>query len=299
MHTSPESPGILDDILSRAGPLPAVMARNGERLRDGVIYVAPPDRHLLIEPGTVRVTKGPKEHRFRPAVDPLFRSAAQVYGPAVIGVVLTGNLDDGTAGLWAIKQLGGTAIVQDPDDAECPSMPTHALAHVDVDYIVPLAELAPLLGQLTSRPPVERRGLVVPEHVRIETQIAKEQNPIETGFEEVAEPSIYACPECHGVLLKLNEGDRIRFRCHTGHAYSIDSLLAAVNEGVEAALWNSVRSLEEAGLLITNMAEHLRTIHGERSDTSRLTARADEVKTQAETVRQLVIEREAVTVSKA
>src|SRR5215216_1470714 len=123
-HMSPESPGLLHEIISRSGPLPAIHPLNSERLRPGQIYVAPPDFHLLIEPGRVRLSKGPKENRFRPAIDPLFRSAAQVYGPAAIGVILTGNLDDGAAGLWAIKKLGGMAIVQDPSDAMFPSMPT-------------------------------------------------------------------------------------------------------------------------------------------------------------------------------
>src|SRR5688572_16555907 len=138
LHTSPRGPGVLDGILNRSGPLPATNARDLERLQPGRIYVAPPDCHLLIEPGRVRVTKGPRENRFRPAIDPLFRSAAQVYGPAAIGVILTGNLGDGTAGLWAIKQLGGTTVVQDPADALFPSMPQNALNHVRVDHVVPL-----------------------------------------------------------------------------------------------------------------------------------------------------------------
>src|SRR3954447_1871614 len=150
LHTSPQSPGLLDGILTRPGKLAALNAINGERLRPGHIYVAPPDFHLVVEPGILRVTKGPRENRFRPAIDPLFRSAAQVYGPGAIGVVLTGSLDDGTAGLWTIKQLGGCAIVQDPSDALFPGMPENALTHVDVDYVVPLAELAPLLMSLTS-----------------------------------------------------------------------------------------------------------------------------------------------------
>ena len=151
MHTAPLSPGVLDNILSRAGRLPASNARMGERLRPGRIYVAPPDCHLLVEPGVLRVTKGPKENRFRPAIDPLFRSAAQVHGPAAIGVILTGNLDDGTAGLWAIKQLGGTAVVQDPQEALFPSMPRSAIEQVRVDHVVPLSDIAPLLVRLTSK----------------------------------------------------------------------------------------------------------------------------------------------------
>src|SRR5436190_23370092 len=127
MHTAPQSPGVLHEILSRSGPLVATLACSGERLRAGRVYIAPPDHHLLVEPGKLRVTKGPKENRFRPAIDPLFRSAAQVYGPRAIGVVLTGSLDDGSAGLWAVKQLGGTAVVQDPADALYPAMPQNAM----------------------------------------------------------------------------------------------------------------------------------------------------------------------------
>src|SRR5687767_15322737 len=149
MHTSPHLPGLLHQILDRAGPLGCVMAATGDRLRAGRIFVAPPDHHLLIEPNLLRIIKGPRENGSRPAIDPLFRSAAQVYGPAAIGVVLTGNLDDGTAGLWVLKQLGGTAVVQDPSDALFPSMPTSALTHVPVDHCVPLSEMVPLLARLT------------------------------------------------------------------------------------------------------------------------------------------------------
>src|SRR4051812_13963699 len=210
LHTAPQSPGVLDAILSRAGPLPATNARDQERLVPGHIYVAPPDYHLLIEPGRVRVTKGPRENRFRPAIDPLFRSAAQVYGPAAIGVVLTGNLDDGTAGLWAVKQLGGTAIVQHPDDALFPAMPTSALRHVKVDYSVPLPELPPLLVKLTSEVPAESVAVPVPPAMEVEVKIAKEEHPVDAGLGGIAKPSVYACPECHGVLLQLEEGGRVR-----------------------------------------------------------------------------------------
>lgn len=174
LHTSPQAPGVLDEILKRAGPLPAVNARSGQRLEAGHVYVASPDYHLLVEPGTLRVTKGPRESRFRPAIDPLFRSAAQVYGPRAIGVVLTGNLDDGTAGLWTIKQLGGVTIVQDPLDAMFPGMPANAIQHVNVDHVVPLARMASLLVRLTSD--VEElqgaHAAVVPEPVEVEVEIA-------------------------------------------------------------------------------------------------------------------------------
>jgi two-component system, chemotaxis family, protein-glutamate methylesterase/glutaminase len=290
MHVAPESPGLLAQILARAGALPAVNAHSGERVERGRIYVAPPDCHLLVEPGRLRVTKGPRENRFRPAIDPLFRSAAQVYGPNAIGVILTGLLGDGTAGLWAVKQLGGTAIVQDPADAVYPDMPTNALQHVKADHVVSLAAIAPLLVQLTSVPAEETGAIPVPDDMNIEVNIAKEQNALDAGLERIATPSSYACPECHGVLLQLKEGDRIRFRCHTGHAYSVDSLLTAIDEGIEESLWNAVRSLEEGRLLLEQLASHLAGAH--KADATGLAARADKVRRQCELIRNLVRERE-------
>jgi two-component system chemotaxis response regulator CheB len=152
LHTAPHSPGVLHEIPGRAGPLAAISPGATERLRPGCIYVAPPDFHLLVEPGMLRITKDPREKCFRPAIDPLFRTAAQVYGPRAIGVILTGSLDDGTAGLWAIKCLGGTAVVQAPADAQVPSMPESAIRHVAVDDILPLADIPALLMSLVSRP---------------------------------------------------------------------------------------------------------------------------------------------------
>jgi two-component system chemotaxis response regulator CheB len=285
LHTAPEAPGVLADILDRAGPLPAAYAVEGDRILPGRIYVAPPDRHLVIEPNRVRLTRGPKENRFRPAVDPLFRSAAQVYGPRVIGVILTGYLDDGTAGLWAVKQLGGTTVVQDPHDALAPSMPASALNQVRVDHCLPVAEIAPLLARLTAAPLEEEGEYEVPEELDIEVKIAKENTALDVGVLKLGEPSNYACPECHGVLLQLKEEKRIRFRCHTGHAYSVDSLLAEITEGVEDSLWNAIRSVEESVLLLRHMAEHLGG--GENGHpTEEFLARAKQAQRRADLVRQ-------------
>ena len=290
LHTGPQTPGLLDAILTRAGALPASHARNRERLKPGHIYVAPPDCHLLIEPGVARVTKGPRENRFRPAIDPLFRSAAQVYGPGAIGVILTGSLDDGTAGLWTVKQLGGTAIVQHPEEALFPSMPLSAIEHVKVDYVLPLAEIAPLLVKLTAAS-VEAEPADVPEQLNVEVKIAMEHNPIDAGLERLGKPSAFACPECHGVLLELKEGDRSRFRCHTGHAYSIASLLAAVDDGMEDSLWNAIRAFEEGQLLMTRVAEHLQTSH-DGSYAQQLLDRAADARRHSDLLRRLVTERE-------
>ncbi|HEY0404161.1 MAG TPA: chemotaxis protein CheB [Pyrinomonadaceae bacterium] len=297
LHTAPQSPGILADILDRAGALPASNAVDRERIQPGRIYVAPPDQHLIIEPNRIRLTRGPKENRFRPAVDPLFRSAAQVYGPRAIGVILTGNLDDGTAGLWAVKQLGGTAIVQDPQEALAPSMPRSAMRQLRVDHCLPVAEIAPLLVRLTSTPIEEEGRHEVPKKMEIEVSIAKEDVALDAGVLKLGEPSNYACPECHGVLLQLNEEKRIRFRCHTGHAYSVDSLLAEITEGVEDSLWNAIRSIEESVLLLRHMAEHL--AEGDNGNTAeRFRTQAQEAERRADLVRQAVLAQEQLSKAK-
>jgi two-component system chemotaxis response regulator CheB len=297
LHTAPESPGILADILDRAGVLPAIKPVDRERIQPGRIYVAPPNQHLIVEPNLVRLTRGPKENRFRPAVDPLFRSAAQVYGPRVIGVILTGNLDDGTAGLWAVKQLGGVSVVQDPQEAEAPSMPRSAMRHARVDYCLPLSEIAPLLVRLTTTPIEEEGTYEVPKDIEIEVRIAKEDTALDVGVLKLGEPSNYACPECHGVLLQLNEEKRIRFRCHTGHAYSVDSLLAEITEGVEDSLWSAIRAIEESVLLLRHMAEHL--TEGENGNTAeRFLAQAQEAQRRADLVRQSVMKQEQLSEAK-
>ncbi|HVL07646.1 MAG TPA: chemotaxis protein CheB [Burkholderiaceae bacterium] len=257
IHIAAESPGVLADILDRASPLSAVAVKSRMRLEPARIYVAAPDRHLIIEPGFVQATQGPKENRFRPAIDPLFRSAAQVYGPRAIGVILTGGLDDGTAGLWTIKQLGGTAIVQDPADAFMDSMPRNALQYVRVDYCVPLSQMASLLVRLVNEQDDAREAIMVPDEVKIEVDIAKEDRALHAGVLTLGEPSNYTCPECHGVLLQLKEGGRIRFRCHTGHAYAAESLLAEISTAIEDSLWNAVRTIEESGMLLRHLAQHL------------------------------------------
>jgi two-component system chemotaxis response regulator CheB len=288
LHTAPQSPGVMADILDRSGVLPATNAVDKERIQPGHIYVAPPDHHLVIEPNRIRLTRGPKENRFRPAVDPLFRSAAQVYGPRVIGVILTGNLDDGSAGLRAVKQLGGTAVVQNPEDAFAPSMPRSALRQVKADYRLPSSEIASLLMRLTSIPIEEEGAYEVPEAMNIEVRIAKEDTALDVGVLKLGEPSNYACPECHGVLLKLKDGGRARFRCHTGHAYSVDSLMAEISENVEDSLWNAIRSIEESLLLMSHLAQHPNEADdGENGET--FARKAQEAQQRAELVRQALL----------
>lgn len=284
IHVSADSPSLVGNILARAGALPAREAQPGERLQPGHIYVAPPDRHLVVEPGLAQLFRGPKENRFRPAIDPLFRSAAQVYGPGAIGVVLTGQLDDGAAGLQTIRQLGGTTIVQDPADALFPSMPKNALAHGAPDYCVPLATIPEILVELTRQPPGARPGVQGARDVDIEVSIAKADNPMEAGLLDISDPSPFACPECHGVLRKLKNAYPERFRCHTGHGYSRESLVAAVSEGVEEALWNALRAVQEAELLLQELSHH----HESGSERVLLEGRATEARRQAEILRGLL-----------
>lgn len=265
-HMAPNIRGVLPKVLNRQHTLYAAHAYDHEPIVPNRIYVAPPDHHLLVERGQVRITRGPKENRFRPAVDPLFRSAALAYGPRVIGVVLSGALDDGTAGLWAIKYRGGLAIVQHPDDAEVPSMPESALREVEVDYCVPVAEMASLLVQLSQEQVAETSEAVMKEKVEdeklaLEIRIAAEDNAFEGGIMKFGELTPYTCPECHGVLSALKDGQISRYRCHTGHAFSADSLLATITEGIEDSLYNAVRGIEESVMLLNHIGDHFAEVN--------------------------------------
>jgi two-component system, chemotaxis family, protein-glutamate methylesterase/glutaminase len=298
LHMAAYSLGILPEILERAGPLTASNARDREAIKRGHIYVAPPDFHLLVEhPGHVRITRGPKENRFRPAVDTLFRSAAYAFGPRVIGIVMTGWLDDGTAGLWAVKQRGGTAIVQNPEGAFAPAMPLNAIKQVEVDHCVHLKEIAPLLVRLTSETREEEGEYPVSDQMETEVKIAREDNALESGIMEWGEPSLYACPECHGVLLQLKEGGNVRFRCHTGHAYSVDTLLAEFTEKTEEALWNAIRSMEESIILMRHLASHFSEQRQEES-AEVLLKKAQESQRQSNLIRQAVMHHEKLSKEK-
>jgi two-component system chemotaxis response regulator CheB len=286
-HIGPSAPGILHEILARAGDLSVSKAVSGMPLRGPGMYVAPPDFHLIVEKGLLRTSKGPRENRFRPAIDPLFRSAAYSYGPGAVGVVLTGDLDDGTSGLWAIKDRGGLAIAQDPVEAPYPSMPRSAIQHVAVDHVVPVAALAPLLVTLTSRP-IEAASMAGDlSALETEVRIAKGDDARRAGVMQLGRPSTYTCPDCHGVLLEVKDGGVPRFRCHTGHAYSIESLLSAVGEGIEETLWAAVRALDEGGSLLQQLARHLRE-HDDGAGATLLSRRAEDAKGRADQVRLLI-----------
>jgi two-component system chemotaxis response regulator CheB len=239
---------VLPELLASRGPLPAAHARHEERMVAGRIYVAPPDRHLLVDNGSMRLSKGPKEHFTRPAIDPLFVSAALAYGPAAVGVVLTGTLDDGTAGLQAIKECGGLAVVQDPEDALEPSMPRSALTYVAVDHCGPIDGMADVLVALTEREHGTSPGK--PALLLHEQALAfAEGDPME-HLTAIANPSTFVCPDCSGSLWQLGKSRPVRFRCHTGHAYTLKTLQHALKETADEALWSAVRALQEQTFLL-------------------------------------------------
>jgi two-component system, chemotaxis family, protein-glutamate methylesterase/glutaminase len=255
LHIPAQSAGLLPSILSRCGPFPAVHPTNHTQIKHGCIYVAPPDHHLLLEPGHVRVVKGPKENRHRPAVDPLFRSAALAYGSRVIGVILTGSLNDGTAGLRAVKQCGGIAVVQDPKDALFPDMPESAIEYVTVDYIVPLSEVAALLSRLVYEQALEDPPNDVPVEMATEVAIAAMEKNVISEERSLGTPSVYACPQCGSTLWEIHDGNLLRFRCRVGHAYTLETMLAQQDETLEEVLWRALKTLEEQASLTQRMIE--------------------------------------------
>jgi len=251
VHTAPTSAGLLPQILGRRAPFVTEYAANDTPIRRRRIYVAPADHHLILKPHRMCVVRGPKENGFRPAVDPLFRTAANTYGPRVIGVILSGGLDDGTLGLMQIKQQGGLAVVQDPEEAPFPSMPISAVQHVPVDQVVTMAAMPGALERLVHTPLPQ--GV---EHMpsRTEPDIAELGSQALATGELPGPPSAFTCPECGGALWEFNDGKLLRFRCHTGHGYTAESLGAEQFNGLEAALWTALRALEENAALRRRMA---------------------------------------------
>ncbi|ALW86370.1 chemotaxis protein CheB [Hymenobacter sedentarius] len=295
-HVAPDSPSILPQLLSAVSALPAKHPHNGETFQPGIIYVARPDHHLLLEGDKVLVTRGPKENRFRPSIDALFRSAAYTFGPRVIGVVLTGYLDDGTSGLWSVQRMGGLTIVQDPADAQSPAMPTNALEFVKADYIVPLAELGTLLVRLTLQAAPAKTHLPAAELdlLQVELTIAKQGGGFELGIIDKGKPTPFTCPDCHGALTQLMEGKLIRYRCHTGHAYSLSALLGEVTASVESMLYQSMRGLEETKMLLQSLGQHF--LEDKQDAVAQLFFhKADETGRQARVVYESILRHESLS----
>ncbi|HEX5044314.1 MAG TPA: chemotaxis protein CheB [Candidatus Polarisedimenticolaceae bacterium] len=236
LHTLPTYGGLLPEILTRRGPLRAVYGLHGDPVEPGHIYVAPPDNHLTVRAGHLQVLRGPKENGHRPSVDALFRSAAQAYGPRVIGVVLSGHLDCGTAGLMSIRARRGICVVQDPEDAAAPDMPRSAMSYVDVDHVVPVRDLGALLGRLTHDP-----APPAPEGVR--------RDIAELEGDELGVSAEVVCPLCQGKMTETKIGRFGLLRCHVGHAFTEKAVLLQQAESLERALWAAVRALDESASL--------------------------------------------------
>lgn len=296
-HMSADVTGVLPQVLTRAGRLPATNAVDGEKIEPSRIYVAPPDHHLVLENSHVRVTRGPKENRFRPAVDPLFRSAAYAYGSRVIGVILSGALDDGTSGLWTIKYRGGVAVVQDPEDAEIPSMPRNAMREVEVDYVVPVSEMADLLVRLSEEQAAKTSEAVMEEDGNKQTEFeirAAKEDKTTLDIMKFGELTPFTCPDCHGVLFRLMDGNRPRFRCHTGHAFSADSLLTTVTESIEESLWNAIRCIDESTMLLNHMGNHFAN-NGQANLGAMYYKKALEAEARGDIIRQTVMNHERLS----
>ena len=290
LHVPAQRRSYLPEILTRSGALPAHHPQDKDALEPGRIYVAPNDRHLLVEEGRVRVMKGPKENGHRPAVDPLFRSAASSYGPRVVGVVLTGALDCGTSGLMAVKKEGGLTVVQDPRDAFCPDMPKSALEYVAVDHCVSLEELGALLPRLVATP-VAPRSRKRSRQVETEVKAMKVDIPSMDDPPsplEYAKPSYYGCPDCGGVLFELEEDGLLRFRCRTGHAYTAEALSGSQQNQLDGALWAALRALEESASLSRRLAAQARERSHDRS-ALRFEERARTAEAQVALLREVVL----------
>jgi two-component system, chemotaxis family, protein-glutamate methylesterase/glutaminase len=295
IHLSPEFPSSLDAQISRWGNVPASQPSDQDPVAPGHIYVARPDRHMTLEAGRIRILRGPRENRHRPAIDPLFRTAARAYGERVIGVILSGLLDDGSAGLFAVKERGGIAVVQDPECTGWSEMPRRAIEYARPHYVLPTRDIAPLLVRLAMSDPQET-DMAKPSRMSTESKGA-ESDPL-SGPEENLEasnpqggegiPSVFACPECHGVLWELRDKKLVRFRCRVGHSYGAGSLAKELSAGAETALWAAMRALEEKAAMQRRLADGL----GTNRSVKRLRDQSDADDANARVIRAMIFERD-------
>ncbi len=279
LHIAPHAGSNLPDILSRAGPLPATYARDGELLAARRLYLAPPDHHLRVHDGRAQLSRGARDNGHRPSVDVLFRSAARAYGPRAVGVVLSGTLYDGTAGLLAVRRRGGVGVVQDPEDAAFPDMPRSALEIAGADHVVSIAEMPALLAELANGASARDTG----------SGAARAPLAEASGGEGPpgGDPSPYSCPDCGGVLWQLEGGDVPRFECRVGHGYSPEGLLLSQQDRVDDALWASFRALAENASLARKLEARARE-RGAPGSAERFSDRALEAERRARTLQRLL-----------
>jgi two-component system chemotaxis response regulator CheB len=278
----------MDRILGAVGKLPVKYAVDGVLMVPGTIYVAPVDRHLLVEDEILRLVRGPKENGHRPAIDPLFRTAAISFGSRAIAVILTGSLNDGTAGMIGVKDCGGTAVVQDPKDAEVPQMPLCAMTHLKVDHCLPIGEIGPLLARLATEPPVIDPGAAPSDALKLEASIAAMQNQDGSVADEIGKRSTLSCPECHGPLWQIDDGRILRYRCFLGHGFTAEALDAEQTAALEKALWVALQSIEASAALALQLASRA-TEEGDEFAKDLLEARARKASELGAQVRTILI----------
>ncbi|HUN96144.1 MAG TPA: chemotaxis protein CheB [Bradyrhizobium sp.] len=286
LHIPAQGIGILSTVASAVSRLPVVQAESGMVIKNGQIYIAAPDHHLLLFESHIMLGRGPRENMVRPAIDALFRSAALQYGPRVIGVVLSGLLSDGAAGLTAIKRCGGMALVQDPSDAVANEMPLRALEATTVDLCVPCAKIGDILADLAHEQPGTK--LPVPPEIRLEVEIAAGERIGSDSLAQIAEPAALTCPGCGGVLSALKADRPLRFRCQVGHAYTADALAKEQEGRVDEALRVALRIIEERAELVHRMAEDARR-RGRSAVAQTYDTRAFEYREYADMIRRVVL----------
>jgi two-component system, chemotaxis family, protein-glutamate methylesterase/glutaminase len=287
LHVPASGASALRPILERAGTLPVDVAVSNQELPQGRIVIAPPDRHMVVVDDHLRTNRGPRENGHRPAIDVLFRSAARACGPRVIAVVLSGSLDDGTAGAIAVKERGGLVLAQDPADAAYPAMPESAIKHVEVTEIATAAELSAIVGRLCRTPAIPNEKIAVASPAMSDVELVGLGDLVTAEDEPARQPADFGCPECHGVLFKIENGGLLRFRCRLGHAWSWHALLLEQGQALENALWMALRTLEEKAGLSLQLAERAAS-RGSVWSRERFTEQADEATRSAALVRRLL-----------
>ena len=261
LHIPAQGGRALASVIKRVTTWPAEYATAGEPLVAGRVYIAPPDQHMSVDAQTIHVHRGPRENHCRPAIDPLFRSAARYHGSRVVAVLLSGALDDGTAGVLAVKRRGGVVVVQDPAAALHPSMPQSAITSVAVDQVLKVDAIAPFVRATVAENrgrPVEAPG-AIPDALVIDETDLQEESPTRIRQEPPGIPSPFSCPECGGVLFERPGVEPQHYRCRTGHAYSPETLSTLQSTVYEDALWAALRSLRERASLTRRMVAHAAT----------------------------------------
>lgn len=298
IHLSSQFPSSLDAILTQAGPLPASFAMDGEAMQRGHIYLAPQSRHLLVDGDRLQLGIGPRENNSRPAIDPLMRSVALCCGPRAIGAVLTGTLGDGASGLQALKRCGGLTVVQDPNDAAFPEMPTTALSRAKPDHVIGLAGMPALFDKLVAQP--AGAATPVPDEMKYEVEIARSGRAMMNNMDRIGRRSVLACPDCHGVMWEIDEGDLVRYRCHVGHAYTAELASAAIDENLNRALGSALRALDERIALAEGLRDDARE-KGHKQSAESWAEKAQEFGKEAQVIRDAVrhIDEFAVAAGKA